>query len=124
MQMRFVAVLALGFLLLAGLTGCGGGSASSSADLNFNQGPVDIGPMDADAAIAADAALDAQKGVSATFLKFFNDSVNDQSWGRWSTVNNSGYKTWSLYSTSMLTPASAMRRVRAPSWPGTACFRR
>jgi alcohol dehydrogenase-like protein len=32
--------------------------------------------------------------------------------------------SWSLYCTSMFTPASAMRRAIWPSWPGSSCRRR
>src|SRR5687767_7042159 len=44
------------------------------------------------------------KIASNTYIKFFGDSVNEHSWGRWNMINQSGQKAWTLSNTYYSAP--------------------
>jgi hypothetical protein len=100
--LSLVAILAISALLY----GCGGASAVTAPGQD-NQGfefQMPVGPGLAQVSGDDVQITDDGKIVSNIYKKFFADAVNEQSWGRWNTLNQSGAKAWVLSNTYNSSP--------------------
>jgi hypothetical protein len=92
------------------LAGCGGGSSVSDAgpaNPNLRRPPKLSEYSGTPMAPVPHDAFDGDnpdRGVSASFTKFFVDTVNQHSGGRWQWANFSGAKQWTLSNTCFSTP--------------------
>ena len=94
MKTRYILALCA-LLLIAILAGCGGGTDSSALP-DYSAALINSHVVTPDILTPDDSSRD----TSATFVKFFSDTVNDQSPGRWTTADNSGFKHWTLSSST------------------------
>ena len=107
--MRFNTLTLIALLALSALLyGCGGGTDAALQNENpggFNM-QIPSGPGMPEASPDDIQITDDGKIVSNTYRKFFADSVNSQSWGRWLAFNGGGQKVWTLSNTYNSAPKS------------------
>lgn len=77
--------------------------AAAAAMLMLGCGTANVGNSEP---MGAMEELDISRDTSALFRRFFNDTVNHQSGGRWSVASNAAGKRWTLSNTSYSGPKS------------------
>src|SRR5687768_4992784 len=98
--MRYLLFLAVTVAALF-LSGCGDAGVSpaiTTGDAVINPTPSDS-PEDPFEGIGEDNELLDSRSTSAVYTRFFLDSVNHQSTGRWTITDTSGGKAWTLSNT-------------------------
>ena len=116
--MKYIATFAA-LLLLFALLGCGSNTApapTTHATVPHSAGPgMPVAPYDGFELTDA-SGKETLGAPPATYYKFFADTVNAQSTGRWTTQNIMGKKAWTLSNTCHSAPKSWLFGGNA--WPG------
>jgi len=103
--LSLVAILAISALLY----GCGGASGINPQQTgNQGQNTVTIPPGPGMPQVTGDDVQLTPDGkiTSNAYSKFFADSVNEHSWGRWNAIDGGGQKKWTLSNTYNSAPKS------------------